>query len=257
MKFLRFATLIPLMLVGVVSAQSDASSQTHGRRLEVMFFGAPTANQTAHDPVTRFRVLKKALDVDGIDLTYIQDPAEALNATTLANYDAVLMYGNWNASGPMPPDQLQALLHYVDNGGGFLPIHCASACYGGSPEFVKLVGAHFKKHGDGVFKVTNVNPQHPIMKGYEGFEAWDETRVHDRPADDRVILEKHDQEPWTWVRQQGKGRVFYTSAGHDHRVWDLPEFQDLLKRAIFWSVGPERAKLFEALKLPKKPGGNP
>jgi putative membrane-bound dehydrogenase-like protein len=251
MNLFRFARFIPLMLVGVVSAQSDVPSQTRGRRLEVMFFGAPTANHPGHDPVTRYRVLKKALGVDGIDFTYVEDPAEALKAGTLANYDAVLMYGNWNMNGAMPPDQLQALLQYVDNGGGFLPVHTASASYGGSPEFVKLVGGHFKEHGTGVFKVTNVNPEHPIMKGYGGFETWDETYVHDQQANDRVILEKREQEPWTWVRQQGKGRVFYTAAGHDHRVWDLPEFQDLLKRAILWSVGPEKTKLLDALKLPK------
>ena len=38
----------------------------------------------------------------------------------------------------------------------FLPIHCASACYGGSPEFIKLVGGRFKTHSTGVFKATNV-----------------------------------------------------------------------------------------------------
>src|SRR5690606_33981064 len=112
---------------------------------------------------------------------------------TLAKYDALLMYGNWEQNGPMPADQLKALGDYVEKGGAFLPIHCASACYGGSPEFIKLVGGRFKEHGTGVFKVTNVNRNHPIMKGYGGFEAWDETYVHDRLGDDRVILEKRDQ----------------------------------------------------------------
>jgi putative membrane-bound dehydrogenase-like protein len=240
-----------MLLLGAMFAKPLVTPDPGARRLEVLFFGAPTANHPGHDPVTRYRALKKHLGTEGIDFTYTQDPAEALNAGTLAKYDAVMMYGNWDQNGPMPADQLKALKDYVEGGGAFLPIHCASACYGGSPDFIKLVGGRFKEHGTGVFKVTNVNQSHPIMRDYGGFSAWDETYVHDQHGDDRVILEKREQEPWTWVREQGKGRIFYTAAGHDHRVWDLPEFQGFMKRAIFWSVGPEKYKKLQALQLPK------
>ncbi len=251
MRSIRFTLLLPLAILGAVLAKPLISPKPDARRLEVLFFGAPTAVHPGHDPITRYRVIKKHLGTEGIDFTYSQDPAEVFNPDTLAKYDALLMYGNWEQNGPMPADQLSALTGYVENGGAFLPIHCASACYGGSPEFIKLVGGRFKSHTDGVFKVTNVNRNHPIMRGYGGFEAWDETYVHDNHGDDRVILERREQEPWTWVREQGEGRVFYTAAGHDHRVWDLPEFHDLLKRAIYWSVGPDKYRLLQNLKLPK------
>ena len=45
------------------------------------------------------------------------------------------------------------------------------------------------------------------------------------------------EEPWTWVRTQGKGRVFYTAWGHDQRTWGNPGFQDLVERGIRWAVG--------------------
>jgi putative membrane-bound dehydrogenase-like protein len=242
---------LPLAALGALLAKPLVTPKPEARRLEVLFFGAPTAAHPGHDPVTRYRVIKKHLGTEGIDFTYTQDPVEAFDPGTLAKYDALLMYGNWEQGGPLPAGQLKSLTEYVEGGGAFLPIHCASACYGGSPEFIKLVGGRFKSHETGVFQVTNVNQSHPIMRSYGGFKAWDETYVHDNHGDDRVILEKRDAEPWTWVRQQGKGRVFYTAAGHDHRVWDLPEFHDLIKRAIFWSVGPEKYKKLQALKLPK------
>ncbi|MCP5531706.1 MAG: ThuA domain-containing protein [Akkermansiaceae bacterium] len=251
MNLLRYAILLPLAALGLVLAQSLNPPKPEPKRLDVLFFGAPTAAHPGHDPVTRYRVIKRHLGTEGIDFTYSEDPAEVFRPEMLAKYDALLMYGNWEQNGPMPPDQLKALIGYVENGGGFLPIHCASACYGGSPEFIKLVGGRFQSHGTGVFEVKNVNPRHPIMQGYRGFEAWDETYVHDNHGDDRVILEKRDKEPWTWVREQGGGRVFYTAAGHDHRVWDKPEFHDLIKRAIFWSVGPEKYRRLLALKLPR------
>lgn len=221
------------------------------RRLSVMFFGAPTANGPHHDPITRYRVLKKAVGVAGIDLTYVEDPAVAFAAETLAGFDAVLMYGNWNQRTAMKRAQLRELLRFVDEGGGFLPIHCASACFGGSPLFIKLVGARFLKHGGEEFEVTNAKPAHEILDGLAGFKAWDETYVHDSHGEDREILQTRDGEPWTWTRTHGSGRVFYTASGHDHRVWDRPEFLQLLERAIFWAVGEDRRAQLRAFDLPQ------
>lgn len=221
-----------------------------GRRLNVLFFGAPTSHSAAHDPITRYRVIKKHLGVEGIDFNYSEDPAEVFSKETLERYDALLMYGNWEQNGTMPADQQDALLNWVSEGGAFLPIHCASACYGNSPAFVELVGAKFKSHTDGVFAPKTV-AKHPIVDGYKSFEAWDETYVHSDHNDDRKVLQVREDEPWTWVRDHGKGRVFYTASGHDHRVWDTPEFHDLIKRAVFWSVGTEKYGLLKTLKLPK------
>src|SRR5262249_22274958 len=57
----------------------------------------------------------------------------------------------------------------------------------------------------------------------------------------RLVLEFRDEkgrkEPWTWVRTQGKGRVFYTAWGHDQRTWGNPGFQALVERGIRWAVG--------------------
>jgi uncharacterized protein len=221
------------------------------RRISILFFGAPKENGPGHDPITRYRSLKKQLGTAGIDLTYLEDPAKVFTTATLSQYDGLLMYANWEQNGKIPADQETALFDYVNGGGAFLPIHCASACYGASPNFVKLVGAKFKSHGGCEFEPKTVLPTHPVMQGYQGFNAWDETYVHTDHGDDRTILQVHEEEPWTWVRNQGKGRVFYTASGHDHRVWDKPEFADLIRRGIMWAVGDKvRAKLI-GLKLPQ------
>lgn len=249
MKHLRL--LVILALGAFALGKSLIVPREEARRISVLFFGAPTANSAAHDPITRYRVLKKHLGVHGIDLSYTEDPAEALNASTLSQHDALLMYGNWEQNGPLPAEQEKALLGYVAGGGGFLPIHCASACYGASPKFVKLVGARFRSHGGEVFAPRNTEAKHPITNGYTPFEAWDETYVHSDHGDDRLILQKREDEPWTWVRRHGEGRVFYTASGHDHRVWDQPGFHELMRRAILWSVGEETRAKLTALDLPE------
>jgi putative membrane-bound dehydrogenase-like protein len=242
--------LLGTLVAAVCFSQPLKQSAAEARHVEILFLGAPTAAHPGHDPVERYRVLKKALGVDGINLTYTEDLAD-LRRDVLDRYDGVMLYGNWKQNGPMDPSHEKALVSYVEEGGAFLPIHCASACFGGSEAFVKLVGGRFKEHGTGVFKTTIVAKDHPVMRGYEGFETWDETYVHDRFTDDRTVLQVRDKEPWTWVRKQGKGNIFYTAYGHDMRCWDQPAFHELLRRAILWSVGPDvRAKL-AAMKLPK------
>ena len=128
-----------------------------------------------------------------------------------------------------------------------MPLHCASFCFRNSEKFVDLVGAQFRRHGAEVFS-TRLSPQdQPVFEGFGGFESWDETYIHHRHNErDRIVLEYRDQgpqargstsEPWTWIRQQGKGRVFYTAWGHDLRTWNNPGFQNLVERGIRWACG--------------------
>lgn len=246
------ASLLPVLGAAAAMAQDPTPAPTDAaRRLQVLFVGAPTENGPHHDPITRYRTLKRGLGTAGIDLTYDEDPAHAFAATFLAHFDAVLLYGNWPQMGTMPQDQLDALVGFVEGGGGFAPVHCGSACWGRSPRFVRLVGGRFREHGGEEFTVTNVAPDHPVLAGLPSFRAWDETYVHDEHADDRTILQTRSDEPWTWVRTQGKGRVFYTAAGHDHRVWDLPEFWQLLRNGILWAAGDGARERLAALQLPK------
>src|SRR4051794_848022 len=78
------------------------------------------------------------------------------------------------------------------------------------------------------------------MKGVKEFEAYDETYTHTKLSDDRDTLMTRDDggkgEPWTWVRTQGKGRVFYTASGHDERVFTNPGFHRLVAQGIRWAV---------------------
>src|SRR5262249_26032434 len=157
-------------------------------------------------------------------------------AKVLGKYDGLLIYANIAA---ITPAQEQALLAFVEGGKALIAIHCASACFGNSPRYIALVGAQFHRHGTGVFRTTGAAPEHPIMRGFSGFESWDETYRHQKHNEKaRTILEvRTDQsgkEPWTWVRTQGKGRVFYTAWGHDERTWGNPGFQSLVERGIRW-----------------------
>jgi putative membrane-bound dehydrogenase-like protein len=206
------------------------------KAIKILFLG----DNGHHRPAERFRQLQPVLAARGIDLVYT-DKVDALNPKTLAAYDGLLIYANQTA---LSPTQEKALLDYVEGGKGFIPIHCASYCFIKSAKYIALVGAQFQRHGTGTVRTIFAEPNHPIMKGFTGFESWDETYVHTKHNDrDRTVLEYRAEgkgkEPWTWVRTQGKGRVFYTAWGHDHRTWGNPGFHALVERGIRWAVGKD------------------
>jgi uncharacterized protein len=204
--------------------------------LKILFLG----DNGHHRPAERFRQLAPIMAGRGIDLTYT-DKVESLNPKTLAGYDGLLIYANTTS---ITPEQEKALLDYVAGGKGFIPLHCASYCFLNSPKYVDLVGAQFKEHKTGTFRTLIAEPDHPIMKGFKGFESWDETYVHTKHNEkNRTVLEYRKEgdrkEPWTWVRTEGKGRVFYTAWGHDERTWGNPGFQNLVERGIRWACGQD------------------
>jgi putative membrane-bound dehydrogenase-like protein len=160
-----------------------------------------------------------------------------INPAKLAGYDALAIYANVTE---ISLEQEAAMLNFVAAGGGLVPIHCASFCFHNSPKYIELVGAQFHHHGTGVFKETIINHEHPVTRGLQPIESWDETYVHAKHNEDRTILsERHDKEgaePWTWVRNHGKGRVFYTAWGHDQRTWSNAGFHALIANGIHWAT---------------------
>jgi len=230
------AMLVCAVVLGVLSDQGTITAQPPAKMIKVLFLG----DKGHHQPEMRFKQIEPVLAQRGIEVVYT-GTAAALNPETLAKYDGLMIYANTEK---ITPDQEKALLDYVESGKGFIPLHCASYCFLNSPKYIDLVGAQFKSHGTGVFRTTIAEPNHPIMKGFAGFESWDETYVHAKHNEkDRVVLEYREagkvKEPWTWVRTQGKGRVFYTAWGHDQRTWSNPGFQELVVRGIRWAVGQE------------------
>ena len=228
-----FACVAVSFCLAIAALHGQRGDAGKAKAIEVLFLGH---NSKHHDSARFEPMLAEALAPEGITFTYTPDP-NALNTENLAKYDALMIYANHNT---ITPEQEKALLDFVAGGKGFLPIHAASYCFRNSPPYVALVGAQFQKHGTGEFTATIVKPDHPVVAGIQPFNVWDETYVHTMHNQDRtVLMERVDdvgREPWTWVRTQGKGRVFYTAYGHDERVWSHPMFHRLIRNAVRWTV---------------------
>ncbi len=220
-----------LLILSAMCSAAEAAPHP----IRVLFLGHEAEH---HKSGVLMPVLAQAMGREAIYFDYFTKP-ECLNPETLSHYDAVMLYANHDS---ISAEQFAALSSFVASGHGFLPIHCASYCFRNEPKFIAMVGGLFKSHGTGVFKARILDRTHPVFEGVNEYETWDETYVHDQINEqgrtllaERVEGDRH--EPWTWVRQEGKGRVFYTASGHDERTWTDPNFQKLLRNAIVWSVG--------------------
>jgi putative membrane-bound dehydrogenase-like protein len=231
-----------LLLTATAASAADAG------RVKILFLG----DNGHHRPHDRFVQLEPVFKARGIDVTYT-DKMGDINPDNLKQYDGLMIYSNETR---ISPEQEKAMVDYVREGHGLIPVHCASFCFQNSPRYIALVGGQFQKHKTGTFNTKIVDSTHPIMAGFKPFETWDETYVHTKLGKDLHLLQVRPEsqpggqggdkeEPWTWVRTEGNGRVFYTAYGHDERTWGNVGFQDLLERGTRWATRTDAASAFE------------
>ena len=99
------------------------------KAIRVLFLGHESEH---HNSNKFYPILAKGLGRDAIYFDYVTSVEEALgDAAYLNKFDALLLYAN---HGKITPGQWKNLKGYVEGGGGFVPVHCASWCFGNEPE---------------------------------------------------------------------------------------------------------------------------
>ncbi|WP_404421038.1 ThuA domain-containing protein [Nibricoccus sp. IMCC34717] len=202
----------------------------------------------------------------------IDNEMSAFTPENLARFDGILFL-NTSQLKFENPARRQALLDFVRRDGkALMGIHAASDNFPTWPEGQGLMGGVFHSHpwvwnSHNAVKVDD--PEHPVVAafGQRGFWITDEIyqivgpysrekqRVllsldmskaqNLRPADQ--IVRTDNDFPICWVKQEGAGRVFYSSLGHnDHIYWDAKVLRHYLD-GIQFALGDLAADV-----LPKK-----
>lgn len=213
---------------------------------------------------------KKVKGKDGKEMTALQAYSERfrgstkvpvekencgrINKDTLKNFDVVLFFTTGN---PVTKEELADLREWVRNGGALAGTHCATDTLYGESVYGDLIGAYFKGHPPGLqkIKVKVEDPKHPAAAGFtDGMEYQDEMyifrdapynrdKLHiiysiDAASFDPKQLARADKDyAISWCREEGKGKVFYTSFGHDNKVWKDEKFQKHLFGGLKWATG--------------------
>ncbi len=230
-----------------MTSRPEDAKVADARRAEVLFLGNASKH---HDSGKYAPWLAIKLFESGINTSYTEDLND-LNPKNLAKYDALIIYANYDV---ISPAQESALKDFVEGGKGFIPLHSASGCFLNSEWYIKTVGGQFATHKTGDFTAEIVNTNHPVMKGMKPFTTWDETYVLKNINPDMTVLTERVEDgqhyPYTWVRNQGKGRVFYTAYGHEDRTWSNDGFLDLVSNGVHWALGDQVNAQIAALNIP-------
>jgi type 1 glutamine amidotransferase len=176
--------------------------------------------------------------------------AAAFTAEALAGFDGVIFA---STTGELPIPDLNAFLDWIRSGKAFIGFHGATDTFKSSDAYCEMVGGSFAGHpwnagGEHAFVVHE--PDHRITAMLpERFRWKDEIYQYDqryKPESLRVLVSLDMQassprEPWhvpvAWVREYGKGRVFYTNLGHNDATWKDPVFQKHVAEGVAWAVG--------------------
>jgi type 1 glutamine amidotransferase len=227
--------------------------------------------------------------------TVVSSDSAIFAPASLRQFDAVFL-NNTVGNLFQDPALRESLVEFVYGGGGLMGVHGTSVAFTqwpGAiedwPEFGIMLGARGANHraSDEHVFIKLDDPTHPVVQmfGGQGFDYRDEFfRVHEPYSRNRVRvllsidtektdlnqgpaygkLERSDNDyALAWVRQYGRGRIFYCGFAHNPSIfWDPKMLQFYLAATQFILgdlAGPTTpsAKLTPAVRAQEELGGRP
>ena len=203
---------------------------------------------------------------------YAEGGPKQARGKNLEYFDAVVFYTNGELD--LDDEQRQALLDFVARDGkGFVGIHTAAVTAMSWPGYIDMLGGAFDNHPWMISdaRIIVERPNFPAMKAFStGMTIRDEhyqmkmtpysrakvdvlARLDPRSVDlaAPMVHRKDADFPIAWIRDYGKGRVFYTGLGHTDAAWDDPRIRTMMRQAIDWAIaGGEKPRPHPMTPLP-------
>jgi len=219
---------------------------------------------------------EKALEIlgrkTGVFEAVVSDDPLLLLGDRLTKFDALVM-NNIHERAPFLPDDFaqrteeqkvaarkfdevvkQSILEYVRNGKGILGFHAATAAFQKWPEYGDMMGGYYGGHIHQEVVIRPEDPKHPVIACFSGkpFTIRDEIYISREPYSRKKVrviasldlsrMEDPQKRPdkdyaASWVRAYGKGRVFYTTLGHEPATYWKPVFLKHLLAGIQFVIG--------------------
>jgi uncharacterized protein len=205
-----------------------------------------------------------------------EDPA-VFTKEKLAEFDAIC-FDQCTGEPLTDPAAKAALLDFIRSGKGFIGVHAATDCFYQWREYGELIGGYFNGHPFGRISVKQDDPGSPLnaMFGGKGFEISDEiyTFKDTYSRDTLRVLLSIDWENsgnlkggnradndygLSWIREYGRGRVFYCAFGHVEPIWWNPAILQHFLAGVQYAMGDLKADATPSAKIspPLAPGRGP
>ena len=208
--------------------------------------------------------------------TVTSDDVEMLKPENLAKFDAFCSDQNTGNLSDDPALKM-SLVDYVKGGKGWIGIHAATDIGGWkAPEYHEMIGGLFAGHPFRRISVKLDDPASPInqMFGGKGFEISDEIYTFREPYSreklhilasidwpnshiDKGANRKDNDYALSWIREYGKGRLFYCAFGHDDQIWWNPAILKHYLAGIQYACGDLKADAAPSAKIDIKAAPGP
>ena len=175
--------------------------------------------------------------------------AAVLTPEKLKELDAVMFYTTGGL--PISPENFAAYEEWLKSGKAMMGVHSSTDTFGNFKPYFSLINGTFDGHpwGSGETCTMTVHEtSHVVAKPWPAeFQIKDEIyqyRNYD-PKSVRVLYSLNMAKcktkqpyhvPVCWVREFGKGRLFYTNLGHNEGTWQNPQFKEHLLTGIRWAL---------------------
>jgi uncharacterized protein (TIGR03437 family) len=188
-----------------------------------------------------------------LEIVHTED-VSLLTADFLRTFDAVYFFTSGEL--PLSDQQKTDLLEFVRQGKGFGGSHSATDCLYTWPEYGDMIGGYFDGHPWAREAIVNVeDPQNPMVthlapsfrftEEFYQFRAFSRDQVRvlltlDTSSVDMTAagINRTDGDfALVWIRNYGKGRVFYSAFGHFPESFQLPPIRTMLLKALLWLTG--------------------
>jgi type 1 glutamine amidotransferase len=249
-----------------------ASSKTH----KVLVFSLHTGFNHWVIPHAEAMVKTITEKAGGFEMTYTKD-IMMLDKKTLRQFDAVVMNNNcsigdhrdmfWDVLKTLPgmdsssaakkaAKMEKGFINYVKNGGGLMVLHGGIVMQNKSQAFGEMMGGSFEYHPkQQKIEVKLVDASHPLVQAFDGkgFTHIDEPYIFNKAYNDKNFkpllyfeaakiegLRNPDGDAIryvSWIKEHGKGRVFYSSPSHNAQSFSNPALLQFFLDGLQYAVG--------------------
>ncbi len=191
-------------------------------------------------------IIKDLLEEEGFKV-YVEHSTEAFADPSVHDLSLVVPIVTMSK---IEKEEIKNLATAVENGVGIAGYHGgAGDSFRECVEYQFMIGGQWVAHPGNIidYTVNITKPEDPIMAGITDFPYTSEQYyMHVDPSNEVLATTTFTGDhawwidgvvmPVAWKRNYGKGRVFYSSLGHQAKEFAVPQMREIFRRGANWAA---------------------
>jgi type 1 glutamine amidotransferase len=199
-----------------------------------------------HEPEQCSRIIRGILEEDGFKVR-VEDSTQAFAEPAIHELSLIVPIVTMSK---IEKEEAKNLANAIENGVGIAGYHGgAGDSFRDCVEYQFIIGGQWVAHPGNIidYTVNITRPDDPIMAGIGDFPYTSEQYyMHVDPSNEVLATTTFTGDhaywingvvmPVVWKRRYGKGRVFYSSLGHQAKEFSVPQMRTMFRRGANWAA---------------------